>query len=257
MKLKAGLVFLIISVSLLPSVKAEPFLKTLAPWSGDSQTDILAIIRPEKRIDNTPMYLYVFWEDLPIITRLSDTVIDKKHTYMWDVVFNPPQDPQYLKKDSNRIVFWIEDVDGIIQIYTCVFTITDRIPQPSWLEDLTQEELNSIRGPDGPQGEAGPPGPKGEPGPEGPQGAQGIWGPPGPKGDPGHTGPTGPKGSQGPPGAGARGPQGEVGPPGSFNIIFSIVTVAIAIVAIFIALRSDRRMKRIILSLDESNSVSK
>jgi len=31
------------------------------------------------------------------------------------------------------------------------------------------------------------------------------------------------------------------------------MTLAIAIVAIFIALRSDRRMKQIILSLDESN----
>jgi len=253
MKLKAGLVFLIISVCLLPNVKAEPFLKTLAPWSGDSQTEILAIIRPEKRADNTPMYLYIFWEDLPIITRLSDTVVNKQHTYMWDVTFKPPQDLQYLKKDSNRIVFWIEDIDGKIQSYTCVFTITDRIPQPSWLDDLTQKELDAITGPEGQKGDVGPPGPQGPEGevgphgPEGPPGPQGVWGPIGPEGAIGPIGPVGPKG------AGIPGPQGERGEAGKFNIIFSIITISISIVALFIALRSDRRMKQIILSLDESN----
>lgn len=252
MKLKAGLVFLIISLSLLPSVKAEPFLKKLAPWSGDSQTDILAIIRAEKRTDNTPIYLYIFWEDLPIRTRLSDTVINKQHTYMWDVVFNPPQDPRYLKKGSNQIVFWLEDIDGKIQSYPCVFTITDRIPQPSWFDDLTQKEIDDITGPEGPPGEVGPPGPEGPEGELGPIGPIGPVGPVG-SGTPGPQGEIGPRGIVGPQGAGKPGPQGERGPAGSFNVIFSIVTIAIAIVAIFIALRSDRRMKKIIFSLDESN----
>jgi len=253
MKLKAGLVFLIISLSLLPSVKAEPFLKTLAPWIGDSQTDILAIIRAEKRTDNSPIYLYIFWEDLPIITRLSDTVINKQHTYMWDVVFNPPQDPRYLKKGSNQIVFWLEDIDGKIQSYPCIFTITDRIPQPSWFDDLTQGEIDDITGPEGPPGEAGPPGPDG---PQGELGAQGPVGPPGPQGSLGNPGPQGeigPRGMVGPQGAGVPGPQGEVGPAGGFNIIFAIVTVAISVVAMFIALSSNRRMKKIILSLDEGS----
>lgn len=254
MKLKAGLVLLVISLFLLPSVyAADPFLKTLAPWSGDSQTEILAIIRPEKRTDNTPLYLYVFWEKLPIITRLPDTVINKQHTYMWDVIFKPPQDLQYLKKDSNLIEFWIEDIDGVIQKYSCVFTVTDRIPRPSWLDDLTQKELDAITGPEGEKGDVGPPGPQGPEGKvgplglEGPPGSQGVWGPIGPKGAIGPIGPVGPKG------AGIPGPQGERGEAGEFNIIFSIVTIAIAIVAIFIALRSDRRMKQIILSLEESN----
>ena len=250
MKLKTGLVFLIISLSLIPPVGADPILKRLAPWSGDSLTDILAIIRVEKRTDNTPMYLYVFFNDLAIITRLSDTVIDKQHTYMWDVTFSPPEDPRYLKEGSNHIVFWLEDIDGNIQSYQCVFTITDRVPQPSWLDDLTQAELDEITGPEGPPGEVGPPGPQG---PGGELGPQGPVGPPGPVGSgaPGPQGETGPRGIVGPQGAGDQGPQGEVGPAGSFNVIFSIVTVAIAIVAIFIALRSDRKMKRIILALDE------
>jgi len=253
MRLKTGLVILIISLSLLPSVGAEPFLKTLAPWSGDSLTDILAIIRAEKRTDNTPIYLYVFWEDLAIITRLSDTVIDKQHTYMWDVTFNPPDDPRYLRDGSNSILFWLEDVDGNIQSYPCVFTITDMIPQPSWLDDLSQEELDLIRGPEGPPGEAGPPGPEGPQGEVGPIGPVGSPGPQGSLGSLGPQGEVGPRGIVGPQGAGEPGPQGERGPAGSFNIIFAIVTVAISMVAIFIALSSNRRMKKIILSLDESN----
>ena len=252
MKLKAGLALLIVSLSLLPPVGAVPILKKLAPYSGDSQTDILAMIRVEKRTDNTPMYLYVFWEDLAIITRLSDTVIDKQHTYMWDVTFNPPQDPQYLKKGSNVLAFWVEDIDGNMLNCACTFTITDRIPQPSWLDDLSQSELDSIKGPEGPPGEAGPQGPRGPGGEVGPLGPVGPPGPEGPLGAMGPQGEIGPRGLVGPQGAGDPGPQGEVGPAGSFNIMFAVVTVAIAIVAIFIALRSDRNMKQIILSLDES-----
>lgn len=211
MKLKVSLVFLVISLCFFKPVYADPLLKTLAPWSGDSQTEILAIIRVEKRTDNTPMYLYVFFNDLAIITRLSDTVINKQHTYMWDVVFTPPQDPRYLKKGSNDIEFWIEDVDGKILTYPCVFTITDRVPQPSWLDELTQEQIDEITGPEGEKGDVGPPGPggpegeEGPEGPEGPPGPQGVWGAPGPEG------PVGPVGPKGPKGAGIPGPQGEVG----------------------------------------------
>lgn len=253
MKLKAGLVFLIISLSLLPSVRADPILKKLAPWSGDSQTDILAIIRAEKRTDNTAMHLYVFFNDFAIITRLSDTVIDKKHTYMWDVTFNPPDDPRYLKDGSNQILFWIEDIDGKILSYPCIFTITDRIPQPSWLDDLTQKQIDDITGPEGPPGEVGPPGPQG---PEGEVGPLGPVGPPGSQGPLGALGPQGeigPRGIVGPQGAGEQGPHGEIGPAGSLNIIFCLIVIAISIVAMFIALSSNRRMKRIILSLDENN----
>jgi len=253
MKLKVSLVIIVISLCFFKPVYAVPFLRTLAPWSGDSQTDILAIIRPEKRTDNTPMYLYIFWEGLPVVTRLSDTVIDKQHTYMWDVIFSPPQDLQYLKDGSNMLSFWLEDIDGQMLKYSCIFTITDRIPQPSWFDDLTQDELDELTGPQGERGDPGPLGPRGPEGelgpvgPEGPPGPQGVWGAPGPQGE------TGPRGLKGPPGAGERGPQGETGPPGSFNIIFSLIVGAISVVAIFIALRSNRKMKQIILSLDDDN----
>jgi len=69
------------------------------------------------------------------------------------------------------------------------------------MEDLIEEEVAKMKGP---QGEPGPAGPQGE---QGPQGEPGSAGPAGPQGEPG---PAGSAGAQGEPG-----PQGEVGPAGS------------------------------------------
>lgn len=68
------------------------------------------------------------------------------------------------------------------------------------------KEIETIMGPQGPQGlpgaqgPVGPQGPQGiqgEVGPQGPQGIQGEAGPQGPQGDPGPMGPQGPKGADG------------------------------------------------------------
>jgi len=243
-RIKIGLVVLIISLCLLPSVYADPFLKTLAPWSGDSKTEILAIIRPEKRTDNTPMYLYIFWEGLPIVTRLCDTVVSQKHTYMWDVKFSPPQDAQYLKKGSNKLVFWVEDIDGKIQTYPCIFTITDRIPQPSWFDDLTPKELEKLRGPEGEKGDTGIPGPigpkgdQGEQGDEGPRGATGPYGDEGDTGLQGEIGPIGPVGSKGL--VGEQGPMGDKGDAGSLNIVFTVGSFLMSTIALVIVVKRGR-----------------
>ena len=104
-------------------------------------------------------------------------------------------------------------------------------------EGTVQEWLDSLVGPQGPQGEIGPVGPQGEIGPQGEQGPQGETGEQGPKGErgpqgnsaydiaveygfegtvkewieslKGDQGPVGPQGEQGP-----KGEQGEVGPMG-------------------------------------------
>ena len=64
-------------------------------------------------------------------------------------------------------------------------------------EMFTEEQILALTGPQGPQG------PTGETGATGPQGATGAQGPQGPKGD---TGPQGPQGVQGP-----QGPRGVAG----------------------------------------------
>lgn len=76
-------------------------------------------------------------------------------------------------------------------------------------EELTDEQRELLRGPQGipgPIGPAGEQGPQGETGPQGPQGPQGI------QGIQGEVGPEGPKGEQGI--QGVQGIQGEIGPIG-------------------------------------------
>lgn len=55
-------------------------------------------------------------------------------------------------------------------------------------------DIETLRGPAGPQGPIGLTGPQGAVGPEGPKGPQGERGPQGQKGDPGPVGPQGPAG---------------------------------------------------------------
>ncbi|HGH0767732.1 TPA: BppU family phage baseplate upper protein [Staphylococcus pseudintermedius] len=90
--------------------------------------------------------------------------------------------------------------------------------------DFTEEQLNSLKGEQGPQGLRGekgeqgltgiqgPQGLKGEQGVAGPQGPPGEQGPPGPIGEKGIKGDIGPRGEQGV--AGEKGPQGIAGPQG-------------------------------------------
>lgn len=76
-------------------------------------------------------------------------------------------------------------------------------------DQLTEEQIERLRGPVGPQGpkgDNGDPGPKGDVGPQGPQG---------PKGETGETGPQGSQGPQGEPGA--PGPQGPAGADGTMS----------------------------------------
>lgn len=84
------------------------------------------------------------------------------------------------------------------------------------------EQIKTITGPQGIQGEQGPMGP---PGPQGIQGERGIDGQPGPKGENGQPGPkgdrgeTGPAGERGPIGpTGLQGPPGPIGPKGNDGI---------------------------------------
>ena len=68
---------------------------------------------------------------------------------------------------------------------------------PLKFTDLTEEQINALKGPKGDIGPEGPQGPRGLQGPEGPRGIQGERGPAGPQGVPGLTGPQGAKGDKG------------------------------------------------------------
>ena len=76
-------------------------------------------------------------------------------------------------------------------------------------DNLTQAQIEMLKGPKGDKGEQGLQGPKGDKGEQGLQGLQGEQGLQGPKGDTGLQGPKGDKGDKG-----DIGPQGEQGPKG-------------------------------------------
>ena len=77
-------------------------------------------------------------------------------------------------------------------------------------EGTESEWLESLKGEQGPQGEAGPQGPQGEKGEQGPQGERGPEGPQGIQGLQGVRGDVGPQGLQGE--QGEQGPIGSQGP---------------------------------------------
>lgn len=160
------------------------------------------MVRPDEPASG-PLWLYIFWDDMVIVQRLMDPVVDKIHTYMWDVTFQPPQVPLYCKKGSHKVRFRVEDEDANVQYYQLSFEITDTVPDLSWFDDLTQTELDKITGPPGPKGDPGVQGIPGEDGitgpqgPAGPQGLQGTQGNPGELGAIGLIGPTGIQGESG------------------------------------------------------------
>lgn len=58
---------------------------------------------------------------------------------------------------------------------------------PFTYKDFTAEQLNALRGPQGPKGETGPQGKAGPQGDAGPRGEPGATGPQGPQGEAGYT----------------------------------------------------------------------
>ncbi len=101
-------------------------------------------------------------------------------------------------------------LDGRIDVVSADVATIESVPGP--------QGPQGEPGPQGPQGAAGPQGVQGEPGPQGDAGPQGIPGDPGPQGIQGEVGPRGLQGEAGLDGAqgdpGPQGIQGEVGPRG-------------------------------------------
>jgi hypothetical protein len=117
--------------------------------------------------------------------------------------------------NSTQIKNLLEEYSPKTILNSPVFTEKVQLQENS---DVTNIQVQGLRGPKGEQGPAGPRGligPQGPRGPIGPQGEQGPQGEPGPRGE---RGPIGIKGLQGPAGPqgpqGIQGPQGEVGPQG-------------------------------------------
>ncbi len=242
LKLMCGLLVLFIMVPMAYAVTPVFFDGyAVFPSSGDSKTSILAVVRPDKRTDNKPMWLYIFWDDVPLIQRQVDWMDGTTHTYIWDVVFQPPQDQQYIATGDHKITIWVENFDGEIQMGVYNFRITEIIPHPEWFDQLSDSALEALRGPEGVKGDTGSTGPRGS---TGPQGDTGTWGPQGIQGVQGITGPQGVNGTQGEPGPqGEQGPLGPAGDTTQLSATLLLTNVAISLVAFAFSFYVYRKFK--------------
>ena len=186
---------LLLLASSVPLVSALEANYEVMPHQGPADQQILIWIRTEPLIDTNRYYVYVFWDNIPIVERLPD--IDRKngqYEHRWDIKITPPTGHNY--QDDHKIEIWIEGTGGDKKILKYQYTITDGAPPTNWWTQFLKDNpqyLAAITGPRGPQGTQGP---QGEPGPKGNTGAPGETGPPGPQGQ---TGPQGPRGPQGEP----------------------------------------------------------
>jgi len=196
----------------------------VCPPDGRSDEEILIMLRVSHPNPGEALSAYVKWDGRSIIRRESDVVVNKVHQHWWDLTFYPPKD--LCAKGTHPIEIRIEDSSGnVVKWMYWSYHITDVTPRLDWFDDLTDEELERIRGSPGPQGETG------ETGAPGPGGAQGIPGEEGEIGPPGSVGPQGYNGIDGL--VGPIGPAGSQGEPGvSVDPMPTYIGVIIAIVAL-------------------------
>jgi len=182
---------LLLLTATVPFASALDASYEVMPHSGPSDQQILVWVRTEPLIDTNHYVVYGFWDDIPIIERLSDIALKSgSYEHRWDIKITPPANHNY--EGDHKIEIWIEGTGGDKRVLKYQYTITDGAPPVKWWTQFLKthpEYLTAITGPTGPQGETGA---QGEPGPQGQKGE------------------TGQKGAQGQPGPqGQQGPQGE------------------------------------------------
>jgi hypothetical protein len=194
-----SIVFLLLVESVSASTITEATIE-VSPRRGDITTDIFVQVRGEPytggflTVAGDVPVLYLYYDDKVIIERMK--CVTKSRGYgdfsdyevSFDVSVKVPNEHPYSELGEHSITAVIEASDGTRASSTTTFEIVNYIPPPEWWEDLPQDFIAEITGPQGPQGEIGLQGPEGEQGQVGPQGAQGPQGQQGDKGEKGDTG---------------------------------------------------------------------
>ena len=207
------------------------------PNQGSYTSEVLVLVRCQPSTDPEKLYLYVIYDDYPVIQRQANIFDPDAGEYrqQWDAKFKIPAVARYQTQEQHTVTVRIEDEDGKSIESSKTFKVTSGAPS-TYTAGPT--------GPVGPVGPAGPTGPQGTAGKsaydlavengfrgtvkewlaslvgaQGPAGTQGVKGDKGDAGAIGATGSTGAngqKGSQGPPGEqGVQGPRGEKGEQGA------------------------------------------
>jgi len=187
------LLCLVLLLAAMPYTAVHGFDVTYSvmPEEGTSTQEILIWIRVSPPQSSETLYLYVFWDSVPVIKRQPDTTLaNKEHLHQWDIYIKPPPGLDY--KDDHTINIWIEGPEDTKKL-RYIYTVTDGAPPAEYWTQFLKTHPQYLAQITGPPGETGPQGTQGPPGPQGPQGPEGQIGAKGP------PGPTGIQGPQGPP----------------------------------------------------------
>ena len=201
----------------IQSVSALDTSYDVMPHKGKFDTPILIWIRCDPLYVADTSFIYVFWDNVPIVDqqRIVSPVSGSLFKWGWDITIIPPEGYNY--KGDHRIKIWIEQPGGEKKELNYQYTILDGLPEPEWFDTLPVELINDLRGPAGTQGIPGEKGDKGDLGEQGPQGEAGA------KGD---AGATGNEGGQGDPGVkGEQGSKGEQSTTGYIVYVALLVSV--------------------------------
>jgi len=193
MKLSKGILPILIAAAIIiPNAQAFTATHNLMPDEGRHEATFLVWIRASPLYEYDQMYVYVFWDDVPLIEGQKSPNYGKNQVrHSWDLTLTPP--PGFTEEGTHDIDIWLVHENGEIVKIQDINTITETVPNISVWDDFIRnhpEVLEDLRGPQGIQGIPGPLGPKGD------QGVGGQRGVPGPPGEAGPRGPVGSKGEQ-------------------------------------------------------------
>jgi len=189
------LVFLLSMIMTIPSglcTTVTGATVDVYPKQGDITTDIFVHVRGEPLLITCEGFLYFYWDDKCIVQRMP--CISHNHAWnvwelSWDVTVKVPNEYSYSELGLHNLTATVEAVDGVSVSATTVFEIINYIPPPEWWEDLPEDFIDEITGPQGITGDKGDTGSQGIQGEQGQIGPQGLQGEKGDKSDKGDTGP--------------------------------------------------------------------
>ena len=197
MKLKLLPLLIAIAIT-LPNAQAFTATHKISPDEGRYNAEFLIWVRTNPLRETDQMYIYVFWDDVPIIERLKSPSYNKIILeHRWDLKLTPPEG--FTEEGNHDVDIWLESETGEVKKIFDIYTITEGLPPVSIWDEFVREYPEVLIDLQGPQGE---------------QGIQGIVGPKGDQGVGGQRGVVGPPGAQG-----ERGPQGLPGEPGTVNLV--------------------------------------
>jgi len=194
-------VFLLSMIMAIPSVLCTTVTGATVdvyPNKGDITTEIFVSVRGEPykggivTVSGDVPVLYLFYDTKIIVQRMKSRIIPKgygdysDYECSFDFTFNIPNEYPYSELGIHNITALIEASDGTSANATTTFEIINYIPPPEWWDDLPEEFIDEITGPQGMTGD------KGDTGSQGIQGEQGQIGSQGPQGEKGDKGDTGP-----------------------------------------------------------------